>query len=173
MEKLLHQIIFGIEKISEMVGRAASWLTTLLVLLVCFDVMRRWLINDTEAWIMELEWHIFALIFLMGAAYSLKHDKHVRVDLFYASFSERDKAWVNLVGALIFLIPWCVIIVIFSWQYAAESLHIGESSPDPGGLPARYLIKFAIPLATFLLLLQGIAEILKAILILQKKEMAD
>jgi TRAP-type mannitol/chloroaromatic compound transport system permease small subunit len=173
MEKLLHQIIFIIEKISEMVGRAASWLTTLLVLLVCFDVLRRWLINDTEAWIMELEWHIFALIFLLGAAYSLQRDKHVRVDLFYTNFSERDKAWVNLVGTLLFLIPWCVLIVIFSWEYATESLHIDEGSPDPGGLPARYLIKFAIPLGIFLLLLQAIAELLKAVLIIQKKDIAD
>jgi TRAP-type mannitol/chloroaromatic compound transport system permease small subunit len=137
--------------------------------LVCFDVIRRWLFNDTEAWIMELEWHLFALVFLFGAGYTLKHDKHVRVDLFYASFSERDKAWVNLLGTLFFLLPWCVLIVIVSWGYGMESWSVKEGSPDPGGLPARYMIKFAIPIGISLLLLQGLAECAKAVLVLTKK----
>jgi len=170
MDKVLHQLIYWIEKINEQVGRTVSWLTTLLVLLICFDVIRRYLTDNTEAWIMELEWHLFAMIFLFGAGYSLKHDKHVRVDVFYASFSKRDKAWVNLFGTLFFLIPWCVLIVIMSWQYAGESWAIGEGSPDPGGLPARYLIKYAIPFGISLLLLQGIAELSKAVLTLRGKE---
>jgi len=170
MDKALHQIIYWIEKINEQVGRAASWLTSLLVILVCFDVARRWLFNASDAWIMELEWHLFALVFLLGAGYTLKHDKHVRVDLFYTNFSAKDKALVNLLGTIFFLIPWCVLIVIMSWQYAGESLAVGEGSPDPGGLPARYLIKYAIPLGVFLLLLQGLAELSKALLVLRQRE---
>ncbi|MFK7806817.1 MAG: TRAP transporter small permease subunit [Saprospiraceae bacterium] len=170
MDKALQQFIYWIEKTNETIGRAVSWLTTLLVLLVCFDVIRRWLINDTEAWIMELEWHLFALVFLFGAAYTLKHDKHVRVDLFYANFSKREKAWVNLIGSVCFLIPWCILIITMSWDYAYESWIIREGSPDPGGLPARYLIKFAIPIGVSLLLGQGLAELAKAILTLRNKE---
>lgn len=170
MDKVLHHIISWAEKINEQVGRAVSWLTTLLVILVCFDVIRRWLINDTEAWIMELEWHLFALIFLLGAGYAMKHDRHVRVDLFYSNFSERDKAWVNLLGTIFFLIPWCVLIIIMSWQYAGEAWAVGEGSPDPGGLPARYLIKYTISIGMSLLLLQGFAELSKAILVLRKKD---
>lgn len=167
MEKLLRLLISWIGKINELAGQTASWMTTILVFLVCFDVSRRWLINDTEAWIMELEWHLFALIFLFGAGYTLKHDKHVRVDLFYANFSKRDKAWINLLGTSLFLIPWCTLIVIMSWNYASESWILNEGSPDPGGLPARYIIKYAIPIGFMLLLLQGIAELSKSILILR------
>ena len=170
MDKVLHSIIRFAEKVNELAGKNVAWLTTVLVLLVCFDVIRRSLINDTEAWIMELEWHLFALIFLLGAGYALKHDRHVRVDLFYSNFSKRDQAWVNLLGTLLFLIPWCIVIIVMSWQYAGEAWAIREGSPDPGGLPARYLIKLAIPVGMSLLLLQGLAELSKALLVLLQKE---
>ena len=166
MKRLLQSIINFANTINEAMGRLASWFTVALVLLVCFDVIRRFLINDTEAWIMELEWHLFAMIFLLGAGYALKHDRHVRVDLFYANFSARDKAWVNLVGSVIFLIPWCIIIGVMSFQYAAGSFAIGEGSPDPGGLPARYIIKFAITLGVSLLGLQGLAVVAESLLVL-------
>ena len=102
MHKVLNQIVSSIQQLNEWAGKGISWLTTLLVLLVCFDVVTRYLFSDTQAWIMELEWHLFALIFIIGAGYAFKHDRHVRVDLFYANFSERDKAWVNLIGAILF-----------------------------------------------------------------------
>jgi len=114
-----------------------------------------------------LEWHIFALIFLFGAGYAFKHDKHVRVDLFYAKFSARDKALVNLVGTLLFLIPWCILIIMYSYQYALTSFNINESSPDPGGLPARYLIKFSITIGIVFLLLQAVAILFRSILTLR------
>lgn len=156
----------GIHYLNERVGRTVSWLTTLLVLLVCFDVVTRYLLSNTSAWIMELEWHLFALIFLLGAGYALRHDRHVRVDLFYANFPPRDQAWVNLLGAALFLIPWCILLVYTSFEYALISYKIGETSPDPGGLPALYMIKFAVTLGAFLLLLQGIASLIDSALIL-------
>lgn len=133
-----------------------SWLTTVLVIFVCFDVFRRYLLKDSAAWIMEMEWHLFALIFLLGAAYTLQNDKHVRVDLFYEKISRKDKAWVNLIGTLLLLIPWCIILIYVSYDYAFNSWLIKESSPDPGGLPARYIIKFIMCLGFFLLLLQAL-----------------
>lgn len=156
----------GIHRLNEWTGRAASWLTTLLVILVCFDVIARYLLSATRAWAMELEWHLFALVFLLGAGYAFRHDRHVRVDLFYANFSARDQAWVNLLGAIFFLIPWCILVVYASFEYALISYKIGEGSPDPGGLPARYLIKFAISLGAFLLLLQGFANLIDSALVL-------
>lgn len=170
MKRFLQQIIRFANAINEAMGRLASWFTTALVLLVCFDVIRRFLINDTEAWIMELEWHLFALIFLLGSGYALKHDRHVRVDLFYANFSARDKAWVNLVGSLVFLLPWCIIVGVMSFQYAAGSFAINEGSPDPGGLPARYIIKFAITVGVTLLGLQGLAVVAQSLLTLGGEE---
>ncbi len=106
---------------------------------------------------MELEWHLFGLIFLLGAGYAFRHDRHVRVDLFYAKFSAKDKALVNLFGGLILLIPWTAILIYVSFEYA--TIAIGEGSPDPGGLPARYIIKFAITAGMVLLFLQGLASI--------------
>ena len=105
---------------------------------------------------MELEWHLFALIFLLSAAYTLKEDKHVRVDLFYDRFSARDKAWVNIIGTIFLLVPWCLVLLWVSFDYAYGSWMIREGSPDPGGLPARYVIKFGIGLAFVLLLIQAL-----------------
>ncbi len=158
----MQKIIDGIDQLSERIGKGTSWLTLLLVILVCFDVVTRYILSDTSAWIMELEWHLFSLIFLLGASFAFKHDRHVRVDLFYAKFSQRDKALVNLIGNSIFLIPWCVVIIIYSFNYGMTSFNIRETSPDPGGLPARYIIKFAITFGIILLLLQAIGEALKA-----------
>ena len=164
--KFLLKLSSWIDELNEQIGRLVSWLTTVLVLLVFYDVVRRYVLSDTETWIMELEWHLFALIFLFGAGYALKHDRHVRVDLFYAKFSERDKALVNFIGGILFLVPWCVLIIYASWKYAFESFLIRETSPDPGGLPALYLIKFAIVFGVFLLLLQSISELIKSLSVL-------
>jgi TRAP-type mannitol/chloroaromatic compound transport system permease small subunit len=164
----LEKIAGAIDRLNETVGRLVAWLTTALVLLVMGDVILRYLFNTSKAWTIELEWHLFALIFLFGAGYALKHDRHVRVDLFYTRFSKRDKALVNLIGGLIFLIPWCLLILFSAWKYAMESFRIREMSPDPGGLPALYYIKFAIVIGIGLLLLQGISEVIRAYLTLSK-----
>ena len=118
---------------------------------------------------MELEWHLFGLIFLLVAGYAFRHDRHVRVDLFYAKFSAKDKALVNLIGGLIFLIPWTAILIYVSFEYATIAYKIGEGSPDPGGLPARYIIKFAITAGMVLLFLQGLASIIDNWLIFKGK----
>lgn len=159
-------IIRIIDQLNEFTGRAVAWLTTALVLLYCYDVFMRYVFKVSRVWIGELEWHLFALIFLVGAAYAFKHDRHVRVDVFYTRFSAKGKAVVNLVGILLFLIPWCLVVMTTASRYALNSWTIGEGSPNPGGLPAWYMIKFAIVLGAFLLLLQALAEAGKAVLVL-------
>ncbi len=163
----LRRLADSIHMLNERIGQAASWLSTALMLLVVVDVIVRYYFNDTQAWIIELEWHLFGLIFLLGAGYAFRHDKHVRVDVFYAKFSERDKAWVNLIGGLIFLLPWAILLILVSYDYALIAYRIGEGSPDPGGLPARYLIKFAVTAGMVLLLLQGLASIIDSLLVLK------
>lgn len=158
-----------LSQINEKVGQATSWLTVALMLLICFNVAARYLFNNSEAWRTELEWHLFALIFLLGAGYALKHDKHVRVDVFYANFSNKQKALVNFIGTLLFLVPWCAVIIIASYKYGHSSWLMNESSPD-NGLPARYLIKFAITLGFGLLLLQAIALLASSLSTLLEKE---
>ncbi len=169
MESLLKGIIFITGNINEWVGRTVAWLTSILVLIVCVDITRRQLFNETATWILELEWHLFALIFLLGAGYALKHDRHVRVDLFYSKFSARDQAWINLLGSILFLIPWCIVIFYTSVFYALEAYEIGEGSPNPGGLPNRYLIRGAISVGVGLLLLQAISVVAESTLTLLGK----
>lgn len=166
---MLKSISQHIDRINEKLGKVCSWFTLILVLLVFFDVLRRYLFNASAAWIMELEWHIFALIFLFGAAFTFKHDKHVRVDLFYDKCDKKDKAWINFIGTLLFLIPWTIFIIYFSYSYASNSFSINEGSPDPGGLPARYIIKFCIPLGMTFLFLQAFSELIKSWLLISNK----
>lgn len=159
----LHSTANLFEHISEFSGRATSWLTSILVLIIGYDVAMRYLANQTSIAIFELEWHLYSMIFLLGAAYTLKHDKHVRVDVFYSQFSEKGKAWVNLLGTLCWLLPFTIVVVWVSWKYTLNSFAVSESSPDPGGLPARYIIKACISLGFLLLVLQAIALLFRSI----------
>ena len=154
-------MIKHLENIPILIGKWVSWLTTLLVILIFCDVVFRYIFKFSKTWIIDLEWHLFAAIFLLGAAYTLSEDKHVRVDVFYTSFSEKKKAIVNIIGTLFLLIPWTVLIIAKSYHYAMNSWLIGEGSPDPGGLGARYVIKFVMFLAFVLLLLQAVITLIK------------
>ncbi len=164
MIRLVKKYILLIGQINEIVGKAASWLVVMLVSVMCFDVIRRYLFNTTTVAFIEMEWYLFAMIFLLSAGYTLKHDKHVRVDVFYSQFSVRNKAWVDFIGGLVFLIPFCLIIIYASIKYTMVSLAYNEGSPDSGGLPARYLIKAMIPLGFLFLLLQATASVLHNLL---------
>lgn len=159
MIKFFHHSATAIQHFSEWSGRLLSWLVLALVLVISYDVAMRYLFNEGSVALQELEWHLFALIFLLAAAYTLKHDEHVRVDVFYRSrfMTERGRAWVDLLGGLFFLLPFCVLIISGSLPFVSNSFNFLEGSPDPGGLPYRFLLKAAIPLGFLLLLLQGVA----------------
>lgn len=148
-----------IDRLIERLGSAVSWLSLAMVLLIGWDVMMRYLFQSGSVALQELEWHLFSILFLLGAAYTLKHDGHVRVDILYKSrlLSDRSRAWVDMLGSLVFLIPFCLIIIINSATFVESSYTFAESSPDPGGLPYRWLLKAMIPAAFSLLLLQGIS----------------
>ena len=155
-------IITIIEFIIRWIGEKSSYINVLLVMIICIDVFMRYILNTTQTWVIELEWHLFALIFLLGASYTLQEDQHVRVDLFYADRSNKSKAWINLAGTLLFLVPWCLILINSSFNYATNSWMMNEGSPNPGGLPARYIIKYCMTFGFILLLLQGIAVIYRS-----------
>ena len=152
-----------IDSLNRKLGEAVSWLTLALVIIICVDVIMRYLFSSTKTWVLELEWHLFSIIFLVGAAYTLLSDKHVRVDLFYEKFRFPQKRLVNTIGVLIFLIPWSYVIIYYGFEYALNSFSFREGSPQPNGLPARYLIKSFISIGFFLLLLQGISIIIRSI----------
>jgi len=156
-----------VDRLNEFVGRIVSWLTTLMVLVVFYDVVLRYVFNNGNIALQELEWHLFSIIFLLGSAYTLKKNGHVRVDILYTNFKDRTKAWINLFGSLFFLLPFSIMILISTQDFITSSWMVGEVSPNPGGLPARYILKAMIPLGFFFLILQGLAECFKNILFLK------
>lgn len=163
--KILDPIATLIEKISEGAGRLSGWLVVVLVLLVCYDVTMRYLFQAGSVALQELEWHIFALIFLLGAAYTLKYDEHVRVDVFYQArwMSPKRRAVVDLFGCLFMLLPFCWLMIHSSIPFVSQAYGWGEASPDPGGLPYRWLLKAMIPIGFVLLALQGVAMIIRCL----------
>lgn len=164
--RFLESYIRTIDALTERTGQAVSWLALLLVLVVVYDVFTRYVMSSSSVAVQELEWHIFSLLFLLSASYTLKHNKHVRVDIFYVRLTEKQRALVNIIGGLLFLIPFTVLVVFASWPFVSNSFSILESSPDPGGLPYRFFLKGAIPLGFLLLFLQGTAEILRSVLVI-------
>lgn len=154
-------LVRWIDQINDRVGRATSWLTTLMVVVTTFDVLLRYLFNTSFVFIHEVEWHLFALLFLMAAGYTHLKGNHVRVDILYTRLSPRSQALVDLVFGLLFLFPTCFLLIKTSLPFVSHSWAVLEGSPDPGGLPARYLLKGAIPVGFTLLGLQGISETIK------------
>jgi TRAP-type mannitol/chloroaromatic compound transport system permease small subunit len=146
-----------IDTLNAWVGRGVAWVTLGLVLVVFTDVVMRYLFNTSFVFTQELEWHLFGFIFLIGAGYTLLKDGHVRVDIIYQRLGFKGQAWVNLFGVLLFLIPGCIMVISTSWKFTANSFAIMEGSPDPGGIPFRFILKGCIPLGFVLLLLQGIS----------------
>lgn len=150
-----------IDILIDKLGRSTSWLTTILMILICVDVVLRYIWSVTYNWMVELEWHLFAVIFLVGASYTFLHDKHVRVDVFYEKYAPGRKRIANLLGVLLFLIPWSMVVIYYGWDYMINSYSFRESSSQPNGLPARYVIKSFIVIGFSLLLLQGISKFFK------------
>ena len=172
MKPILLKIISIIDAFTEYTGKFISVFVIILVLLVGYDVSMRYLLNSGSIAIQELEWHLFSIILLLGSAYTLKHDEHVRLDIFYSSKLINDKVriWFDVLGTLLILLPFCLLIIVSAWPFVTQAYIHNEISPDPGGLPARWLIKAAIPLGFFFLLIQGIAEALKKLLIALDKD---
>lgn len=162
----LRRIAAVIDGINDWVGRSVSWLATGMVVLTAYDTVMRYGFNHGNVALQELEWHLFAVVFLVGAGYTLKEDAHVRVDIFYARLDARKRAWINFVGCLIALLPFCALVMWATWGFVSNSWRVLETSPDPGGLPARYALKAMIPLGFFLIGLQGVSEAIKSLLIL-------
>lgn len=155
-----------IDLINEWSGRAVMWLALILFAVTAYETIQRYLFRQTSVALQETTWHLYSFLFLLGMAYTLKHNRHVRVDIFYDRMSERLKAWVDLFAILVLILPFCLLMIGFSWNFMLTAYQIGERSGDPGGLPARWILKAAIPAGFSLLLLQGISEILKNLFVL-------
>ena len=158
--RTLEQII---EQLVHLAEGILAILLLLMVLNVTFDVIMRYFFHNSSVAMQELEWHLFAVILLLGISAGLKEEAHVRVDFLYERFSERGKAVINIVGTLVFLLPLALLITAGSYTFVHDSWMIGEISEDPGGLPCRWLIKGMIPLSFAFLMLTALGYILRNI----------
>ncbi|MFY9142515.1 TRAP transporter small permease subunit [Sulfuricurvum sp.] len=135
-------------------GKIAASALILLVALVVYDASMRYLFQSGSITLQELEWHLFDVIILLSIAYTFSHDAHVRVDIFYERFTPKTKAIVNLLGSLLFVLPFSLLIIYLGIDFVALSFSQMEASADPGGLPYRFIIKSFIPLAFILMMIQ-------------------
>jgi len=157
-----------IAKTVDIMGKIISLLLLLMVLNVSFDVMMRYLFHNSSVGMQEMEWHLFAVVFLFGISVALKDEGHVRVDFLYDSFSPRKKAAINIFGTFFFLLPLALLIFFGSFEYVQDAYITHEISEDPGGLPFRWLIKGMIPLSFGFLLLSAVGYVLQNIRIFKE-----
>jgi TRAP-type mannitol/chloroaromatic compound transport system permease small subunit len=160
---ILQRFCKWVDTLNDWVGRFVSWVTALVVVVVFVDVVMRYAFKTSFVFTQEAEWHLFAFIFLIGAGYTLLKDGHVRVDIIYQRLSPKGQAWTNLLGVLFFLIPGCFMVIDTSLSFVYNAWTVMEGSPDPGGIPYRYLLKACIPVGFLLILLQGLSMGIKSI----------
>jgi TRAP-type mannitol/chloroaromatic compound transport system permease small subunit len=158
--RLLLKFADAVDALSEWIGQWLKWLVLFSSLISAGNALVRYTFhNSSNAWL-EIQWYMFGAMFLLAAGYALKHEEHVRVDVFYSRMAPRTQAWVDVFGAIFFLMPTAILIAWMSIPMVVNSIRINEMSSDPGGL-LRWPIKFCIPLGFLLLAIQGVAEIIK------------
>ena len=157
-----------IDRVNDLLGRSVAWLALAMVLVMALIVVLRYVFQFGSIAMQESVMYFNALVFSLGAAYTLKEQGHVRVDIFYNRLSERGQALVDLAGGLVFLLPATLFILWVSWDYVALSWRIQETSTEASGLPFVYVLKTTMLILAGLLALQGVSEIIKAVLRLRK-----
>ncbi len=147
---------------STIIGKIAALLLLLLIAIVFYNVIMRYLFNDVSIGMQEMEWHLYASIFLLGISYTLSQNAHVRVDLIYERLNPKKQAFIDISGTLVFIIPFCALIAYYGFDFAREAYSLGEKSGDPGGLPHRWIIKSMISVSMILVLISSIGFMLRA-----------
>lgn len=153
----LKTICRWIDTMNEWLGRGVAWVTAGLVLVVFVDVVMRYVFNTSYVFTQELEWHVFGFIFLIGSGYTLLHDGHVRVDVIYQRLGVKGKAWTNLIGVIFFALPGCFMVVVTSWKFTYNAWAVMECSPDPGGIPFRFIVKGFITVGFAIIFVQALS----------------
>ena len=165
----LERLIRKLDELAEFTGRIVAWGTLLMVLITFAVVLLRYLFDTGWIAMQESVTYLHATVFMLGAAYTLKHGGHVRVDIFYQRLGMRGKAWVNLLGTLFLLLPMMIFVFWVSWDYVVESWKVLEGSREAGGLPGVFLLKTLILLLPLTLLLQGMSLALKSLRVITGK----
>lgn len=151
-----------IDAVNDRFGTVAVWLVLLSCLISAGNAVSRYAFNlSSNAWL-EVQWYMFAAMVFLGAPYVLKVNEHVRVDVFYSALSERTRIWIDILGGVLFLLPFCALFLYFTWPWFLESWRINEASSNAGGL-IRWPVKLMLPLGFALLALQAISELIKRV----------
>ncbi|HTF97627.1 MAG TPA: TRAP transporter small permease subunit [Cellvibrio sp.] len=158
--------ILLLDSIAEYTGATTAWLTGIMVLIACLVVTLRHVFDIGSVALQESVTYMHAMVFMLGAAYALKSGDHVRVDIFYRTFSARSRAWVDVLGSLLFTLPLMIFIGWGSLEFVKESWRIGEASTDSGGLGGVYLLKSLLPAMALSVSLQALAEMARSLLVL-------
>lgn len=155
----------ALDRFSVAVGRAAAWLTLVMVIITFVVVILRYVFDIGYIWVQESIIWMHAVVFMLGAAYTLRREDHVRVDVFYRDMTARQRAWVDLIGVLIFLLPLCAFLAWNSIDFVAQSWRIGEASREPGGLPFPFypMLKTVVLLMPLTVALQGTSLLLRSL----------
>jgi len=169
---LLQRLAHHIDRISTAIGPTVAWCLLFMVLAEFALVLMRYVLGVGSIWLQESVIYAHGALFMLAAAWTLAADAHVRVDIFYADATPRTKAVVDLLGALLLLLPFALALIYLSFPYVARSWALLEGSRETSGLPALFLLKTLIPLFAALLALQGIAQALRAALLLAGVERA-
>ncbi|MBW1711886.1 MAG: TRAP transporter small permease subunit [Deltaproteobacteria bacterium] len=167
MRQAAEKIVRVIDGLNRIMGQVAGWMVLALVLITVYDVVMRYVFRAGSVGIQEAEWHLYSANFLLAAGWTLLNRGHVRVDMLYQRFKLKTKAWVDVVGSVLFCIPYCLLILWAAWPFVLDSWVLNEGSPDPGGLPARYVLKTIILVSFVLLGFQAISETIKNVLVLK------
>lgn len=152
-----------IDRFSILIGRFSAVLLLLLLANVFYDVVMRYVFNDVSIGMQEMEWHLYAMIFLFGVAYTLQADGHVRVDVLYERMSPQKRAIIDIAGVVIFLWPFCFLVADYGINFAYEAWSINEQSGDPGGLPHRWIIKSMISISFVCVLISSVGFLLRSV----------
>jgi tripartite ATP-independent transporter DctM subunit len=164
------QFSYLLERLSKYAGLLAAVLVLVLSLLVAYDAMMRYLFSAGSIALQEVEWHLFDMIFLLGLSYALKHDKHVRVDIFFERYSGNTQKVVQILSMLLLVLPFALLMLVDAYDMTLQSYLQHEVSPDPGGLGYRWVIKAVLVAGFVLLIVQALSEILKAYHQLENKK---
>ena len=152
--------------INELTGKAIAWLTLLMMLVTFSVVLLRYMFDLGWVAMQESVVYMHATVFMLGAAYTMKHQGHVRVDIFYQRFTVKTRAWVDLIGTLLLLFPVSIFIAWMGWEYVVDAWRVHEGSREAGGLPGVFLLKSLIILMPTLLIVQGLAMLIEQILVI-------
>ena len=149
-----------VDTLNERIGRLATWLILIVVIISAGNAVSRFAFNLSSNGMLEIQWYLFSAVFMLSAGYVLKLNEHIRIDVIAGRMSPRTQNWIDVFGFLVFLLPMALIVAYFSWPVFMNAWTTGETSPNPGGL-IRWPVRLLMPIGFFLLILQGLSELIK------------